>query len=605
MCGFFAIVFDKDREDLGRILYEAGKRLSYRGYDSAGMVTLDSNNRFDLRKDAGEIEELEKRLGFTQMRGKRGIVQLRWATFGFPNQNNSQPHTDCEEKLFGAHNGNIINTKFLREELKSKNHIIKGENDGEIILHLFEEELRKKKPLLKAAYDVYRRLKGDYAYVITERENNHFLAVKQGASLFLGIGDGFHCVSSDLVAILSLTRNIKLLEDGEVVYFTPTLHQIYRIDDTEREIKKRVFVPNFSATEVNKEGYRHFMEKEIEEIPKKAKVLISYLPKAEKIDKIISILKNSERIYMTGAGSSFHALLLGAYYFNQLSGTHVYTSYASEFIERFESQFSKKDVVILVSQSGETKDVKNVLDVIQEKAYIISLVNNIGSTIAVNSKLVLPITSDMEMAVPATKTFINQCISFLYLAMRLGEEKGFLGSKITKREFVNIPYILEEIFLKSRAEMKKVGDYLKKHKDGYILGYGIMYPIALEAALKMKEVVYAHYEGIYSGEFKHGPISRVEEGYPVVFFSSVRDKHFILSHMNEAITRKAKVLTIGADDRELKAHSDYYISIPVHNPYIVPIASIIPFYRIVYDIAVSLGYNPDRPRNISKTITVD
>ncbi len=606
MCGFFAIVFKQERKDLGKILYEAGKRLSYRGYDSAGILTIDGTGVHDLRKDAGEIEELAKKLKFHEMKGKRGIVQLRWATFGFPNSNNSQPHADCEEKIFGAHNGNIINTKFLRQELKKNNHNIRGENDGEVIVHLFEEEYKKNGCILKSAVKVHKRLKGDYAYVITEKHNNHFLAVKQGSSLFLGIGEDFHCVSSDLVAILALTNKVKLIEDGEIVYFTHDKHRIYKIDDIKVPVEKKIFIPNIQPEEINKGSYKHFMEKEIEEIPKRAETLIKYLPKAEKIEKIIKILSEAEKVYFSGAGSSYHALLLGAYYFNLLAGIHVYTAYASEFLSRFGNDFSKKDVVVLVSQSGETKDVKNVLDAIKDKAYVVSIVNNIGSTIAVKSKLVLPIVCELEMAVPATKTFVNQCLAFLYLAIKIGERKKYNPEdKITKRDLLAIPHLLRENIEKAKKEMKHFVEYLKNHNDGYILGYGLQYPISLEAALKMKEVVYAHYEGMYSGEFKHGPISRIENGYPVIFFSSPLEKYFILSHMNEALTRNAKILTIGPEDEEIKAHSDFYFTLTSPNPYIFPLVSIVPFYRLVYELAVHLGYNPDRPRNISKTITVD
>jgi glucosamine--fructose-6-phosphate aminotransferase (isomerizing) len=252
MCGFFAISFSSQRADLGKILYRAGTRLAYRGYDTAGVATISEDGRLDLRKDAGEVEELNEKLGFSQMSGQRGIIQLRWATFGFPNHQNSQPHHDCRRFLVGAHNGNIINTRSLRDELSSNGHILLGENDGEVILHLLEEPFYRSRNLAYAAKEIAARMKGAYAYVTTSLDGDGFVSVKNGSSLFLGVGDGFRCVSSDLIAIIDLTRNVIQLQDEDLVHFTSDSHRIYNIRNIDDPIEREVQTLSITPEEITK-----------------------------------------------------------------------------------------------------------------------------------------------------------------------------------------------------------------------------------------------------------------------------------------------------------------------------------------------------------------
>jgi len=606
MCGFFAISFDMERADLGEILYRAGTRLAYRGYDTAGVATISADGRLDLRKDAGEVEELNERLGFSQMSGQRGIIQLRWATFGFPSRRNSQPHHDCRGILVGAHNGNIINTHSLRTELAEKGHTLLGENDGEVILHLLEEPYYSTGNLSHAAREASSRMKGAYAYVATSLEGSgggsEFVSVKKGSSLFLGVGEGFRCVSSDLVAVLELTRDVLQLQDGELVRFDANSHTLYRLKNIDTPIRRGVQKVFVAPEDITKGDYPHFMLKEIHEIPSKASELIRYLPKAEHTMTVVDKLAQARRVFFVGAGSSHFAGLLGSFYFGRLAKIPVTASFGSEFLEKYPDCVDERDVVLLISQSGETKDIKNVLDAVEHRTQVISLVNNIGSTLAMRSRYVLPIASDLEIAVPATKTYVNQVIALLYLALKIAQTRGNNG--LSGREFLALPHLLQRV-LDDETRVAGFSEALSAWPDAYYLGYGMSYPVVMEGALKMKEITYLHVEGMYSGEFKHGPISRLEENYPVLFVVSAPEKYYILSHVNEVRTRRGKVLTIGPPDEELEAESDIYFRLPEASPILMPILATVPLYMIAYRTAVGKGCNPDRPRNISKTITVD
>jgi glucosamine--fructose-6-phosphate aminotransferase (isomerizing) len=502
----------------------------------------------------------------------------------------------------GAHNGNIINTRSLRDELSSNGHILLGENDGEVILHLLEEPFYRSRNLAYAAKEIAARMKGAYAYVTTSLDGDGFVSVKNGSSLFLGVGDGFRCVSSDLIAIIDLTRNVIQLQDEDLVHFTSDSHRIYNIRNIDDPIEREVQTLSITPEEITKGDYPHFMLKEIHEIPSKAQELIRYLPKAEHTSTVIEKLTSARRVFFVGAGSSHFAGLLGSFYFGRLAKIPVTPSFGSEFLEKYKDCVDERDVVLLISQSGETKDIKNVLDAIQNRTQIISLVNNIGSTLAMRSRYVLPIASDLEIAVPATKTYVNQVIALLYLALKIAQTKGTNG--LSAREFLSLPDMLQTV-LDDEEKIAPFVDSLINWPDAYYLGYGMSYPVVLEGALKMKEITYLHVEGMYSGEFKHGSISRLEEGYPVLFVVSEPEKYYVLSHVNEVRTRKGKVLTIGPPDEELEAESDLYFKLPNAHPVLMPILSTVPLYMIAYRTAVGRGFNPDRPRNISKTITVD
>jgi len=601
MCGFFSIIFEKDNEELGKILTRAGFRLAYRGYDTVGIGYIKENSFAEIRKAPGKIHRVHEDLNFQEISGKRGTIQLRWATYGAPSYENAQPHYDCTKTLIGAHNGNIVNSPFLRENLIKMGHHFNGENDGETLVHLIGEHYHKKHNLKDAIYKAFAELKGDYAFSITALPEDKFYAVKKGSSLFLGVGKGFIAVSSDLVALLDLTKHIVTLNDGELVEFDHKDYKIFNLA-TGEEIKREPIYTEMDIKDAEKGQFPHFMIKEIYEIPEKARNLINFLPEFPLTEKIIDTILESEKKFITGSGTSLHAAILGSFYFSQLAKEIFIPVAASEFGERFGNTLGKKDLLFVVTQSGETKDVKNAMDIFDGAGKTIGLINVLGSTIAMRCDFVVPVLSDLEISVPATKTFVNQSIALLYIASRIAHRKGL---EVPDLDLGELPTLLSKTIEIAEKHKEKIIKVLLPWHDFYVLGFGITFPIALEGALKIKEVVYVHAEGMYSAEFKHGPLSIVEEEYPVIFISTLKDKPMILSHINEVKCRGGKIITIAPQDEELMKESHIFLPLPDSPHYITPILAVIPMQIIAYYMSVHKGIDPDFPKNISKTLTVD
>ncbi len=599
MCGIFGIIFRRDREDLGELLIRAGRRLVYRGYDSVGLATVESNGKIDLRKDVGKLAEVSKRLNFSEMKGKRGIVQLRWATFGMPRKENAQPHIDCTGKLVGAHNGNIINTLSLIEELKRSGHSFRGDNDGEVVVHAVEEGLRKGLSLEKAIMNAKNYLKGDYAWVGGLSGEDKLACVKMGSSLYIGKGDGFTACSSDLPSLMEFTRETIPINDGEFAILEPEKITIFDIN-TGEEIKGREFVIiDQELGFAEKEGFPHFMLKEIKEQGERSKILLDFLFQHPLMEELVSKLLRSRNIFIVGSGSSYHASLAGSKYITRLTGRHAIAAVAGSFIEDYASFLDKLDSFILVSQSGETKDVMRVQNYLIEKGFenIFSIVNVIGSTIQLKSRINIPLLTQLEVSVPATKTFLNQMIIFLFLAMKM--------AKINGKELNQLPEIIKRTLLDKEEEARKISEILIPCKSMHVLGHGLTYPSALEGALKIKETSYTHAEALPSSEFKHGPLAVVEDGYKIIVISTKEDAPLVVSHINEIRCRGGYVITICPENKLLKENSDIIIEIPTENELFVPIVSVIVLQYIAYYLSVGKGVDPDFPRNLSKTVTVD
>ncbi|MGB9823894.1 MAG: glutamine--fructose-6-phosphate transaminase (isomerizing) [Candidatus Hydrothermia bacterium] len=601
MCGFFSIIFSKDNEELGKILTRAGFRLAYRGYDTVGIGYVKENGFSEIRKAPGKIHRVHEDLEFEKIEGKRGTIQLRWATYGAPSYENAQPHFDCHKNLIGAHNGNIVNSPFLRERLINLGHTFKGENDGETLVHVIEEHFSKTEDLKSAILNAYKELKGDYAFSITYVKENKFYAVKKGSSLFLGIGHDFIAVSSDLVALLDITKQIVTLNDGELVEFDEKSYKIYNLN-TGEDVTRSPIYTDMDVKNAEKGNYPHFMIKEINEIPEKARNIINFLPEFDKIEEITDEILKARNKFITGSGTSLHAGILGSFYFSQIAKEIFIPVAASEFGERYGNSLEPDDLLLVVTQSGETKDVKNAMDIFEGYGKTIGLINVLGSSIALRCNHVVPVLSDLEISVPATKTFVNQAIALLYLSYALAKKKGLNPPEIP---FSEIPTLLAKTIEISEKYKTEIIKALIPWHDFYVLGYGITYPIALEGALKIKEVVYVHAEGMYSAEFKHGPLSIVEEEYPVIFISTLKDKNMILSHINEVKCRGGKIITIAPEDQELRKESHIFLPLPDTPHYITPLLAVIPMQIIAYYMSVHKGIDPDFPKNISKTLTVD
>jgi len=607
MCGIFGIVCADKRPDLGELMVRAAHRLSYRGYDSVGMATLTGNGRIDLRKDVGDIAKTNAQLHFDEMSGDRGLLQLRWATFGVPNTINAQPYLSRNGGMVGAHNGNITNDPFIREELQEQGYTFESENDGETLVLLAEKYLAQGMSPEEAYTHVVNDTQGDFAQVFMRSDRREMYASKLGSSLYLGIGDDFICVSSDLPSILEFTRKFVRLENGDLVVFDDKHYRIYRLRE-QKYVERPPITSDIDIEHASKEPFAHFFIKEIHEQVEGTRNLLSIYDSTKVWQDFVDALDSAEHVFISGAGTSYHALLLGTYYYNKIARLPVFPSWASQMLPLYAGSVREHDLIVLVSQSGETKDLMNVHNWTKETriARTFSVVNNIGSTLALHCDGMIPIYSYLEISVPATKTYTNQVLCFLYTAMKLAEKRGIKYEGITRDDLYRVPELIRETIEMSEQPVKKLAPVLLAHPSMHILGHDMTHPVALEGALKMKEVVYNHPEGMYSSEFKHGPLAVVERRYPVLFVSLPENEDLVLSHMNEVICRDGIVVHVGQPSKGYDKISHYKLPIPeVGNPYLNSVLSIIPLQILAYEMSVMLGHNPDQPRNLSKTLTVD
>jgi len=596
MCGIFGII-TKDEQLLGPVLVEAAKRLSYRGYDSVGCATITQNGNIDLRKDVGKVDEVAPRLKFKEMIGSRGITQLRWATFGVPSLANSQPHLDSKGMMVGAHNGNVVNNIELRQQFIREGMIVRSENDGETCVHAVERYINKGFDIIDAIRNAYNDLMGDYSFVIGMVGEEKLFAFKKGSGLVAGITQNATVVSSDLPSILPITQHVLYIHDGEIVILQNDKIELRSVEDGSL-IERDFEIITESMEAAQKGGYAHFMLKEIHEQSRVAQELIHLLDKSPSVLPMVERMSKARNIYLIGCGTSYHACILGSIYMANLAGRPAIPILAPQFISQYGPTLNHDDVGIFVSQSGETKDVLNAFSVAKSKgAQTFGLVNVIGSTLTKTTDLYLPITCGYEISVPATKTYINQVISFLYLALKMGN--------LPTSDLNKLPGLIEQTITSSDEQMLRLENILDTWKDMYCLGYGYTYPIALEGALKLKEVTDIHSEGLLSTEFKHGPLAAVRNGYPIIFISGPEDVPLIVSGINEVACRGARTIVIGEEDSRLQSNASDFITVPRSGAIYNPILSIIPLQLLAYRLSVSRGFDPDYPRNLSKTLTVD
>jgi glucosamine--fructose-6-phosphate aminotransferase (isomerizing) len=603
VCGIFGVVV-RDERPLGDLLLTAGRRLAYRGYDSIGCATLSPSREIDLRKDVGRIDDVDSRLRFSEMTGNRGMVQLRWATFGAPSHENAQPHLDSEGHLVGAHNGNIVNHAALRASFLAEGMIVRGTNDGESCVHAVERYMRRGSALAEAIRRAARDLEGDYAYVIGQRSSGDgkadpcLYAVKQGSGLVAGLGDEGTFVSSDLPSILPFTRRIVRLEDGEMVTLWHDRIELRRIEDGALVTREPEIHTEDMAT-AEKGGYAHFMLKEIHEQPKVAGDLLHLLRVSPHVSPFLDRVRNGRRVYLVACGSSHHACVFGAALLNRWASIPAVAVLAPQFCETLVHTLRAEDVVILVSQSGETKDVLNAHRAARPSgAAILGVLNVIGSALMHASDLYLPLACGYEISVPATKTFLNQALLFLYLAARLAPGPD-------TADWDRLPGLIETTLAAVDAPARRLAERLAPHAESYILGYGLTLATALEGALKLKEITYLHSEALLSSEFKHGPLSAVQDGYPVVFVAAPCDGAMITNHVNEVACRGGRTVVIGAEDDRLRDSVDDFIALPHDADAVVAMLAVLPLQLASYHLSVLRGVDPDFPRNLSKTLTVD
>ena len=475
--------------------------------------------------------------------------------------------------------------------------IVRSENDGESCVHAVERYLKRGHGMIDAIRFAHGDLEGDYSFVMGKVGEECIYALKKGSGLVVGLADDATCVSSDLPSILPITRKILRIFDGEIVTLWADRVEIRNVIDG-KLVNREPEVVEDSMDAVQKGGYDHFMLKEIHEQPTVAAELIHLLQNSPDVEHLVSRMKKARNIFLVGCGTSYHACLAGAVYLSRLAGKVAIPILAPQFTAQYGNSLQPDDVGIFVSQSGETKDVLNAVEVGQKKGIgIFGIVNVIGSTLTLVSETWLPLACGYEISVPATKTFTNQVIVFLYLAYIIGNRDI--------KDLFEIPVLMETTLDLIKTQITPISELIKSWDDLYILGYGLTYPIALEGALKLKEITYAHCEGILSTEFKHGPLSAVKNGYPVIFLAGPEDIPLIVSGINEVTCRGGRAIVIGPEDSRLRGNAQNLITLPDMSPEVFSLMSVLPLQLLSYEVSLARGFDPDFPRNLSKTLTVD
>jgi glucosamine--fructose-6-phosphate aminotransferase (isomerizing) len=610
MCGIVGYI--GGREALP-ILLDGLKRLEYRGYDSAGIALLE-NQTLSITKKIGKVAELEKAFSAGDYRQTIGIGHTRWATHGEPSDINAHPHTDEDGAIALIHNGIIENYAAIRTKLEQAGHVFKSQTDTEALVHLIEEMKRIAGDMETAVRLALRQVDGTYGIaVISIHEPDKMIVARKGSPLILGIGDGEHYVASDAAAIIHHTRNVVYLADGEIAVLTRDSADIKTIDNI--EIEKRIEAITFDLEQIEKGGYDHFMLKEIMEQPEtlrnamRGRVLLDEgNVKLSGLQEVLPVLEKAKRIIITACGTSFHAGLVGEYMLEQFGRIPVDVEYASEFRYR-DPIVDPSDIVFLISQSGETADTLAALrEARQRGASVLGVCNVVGSTIARESEGGVYIHAGPEIGVASTKAFTSQLIVLSLITILIARQRGLSeeAGREMGRALLALPEQVESI-LKNTDQIKTVAHRFKDSSNVLYLGRGYNFPVALEGALKLKEISYIHAEGYPAAEMKHGPIALIDENMPVVFIAP-KDNTYekIISNIHEVKARKGKVIAIvNNDDRTLEGMAEHVIRVPRTLPCFAPILNIIPLQLLAYYIAVMRGCNVDQPRNLAKSVTVE
>jgi len=589
------------------ILHKSLKMLEYRGYDSAGVATVEGG-AIHVKKDAGKIDEIHERMNLDDLPGSIGIAHTRWATHGAPSMVNAHPHLDCSGRIALVHNGVIENFLELREELLDRRHVFKSRTDTEVIVHLVEEAVKSGEDLLRAVMAAARKLRGSYALaVISADEPDKIVLARNESPLAIGIGDGMNFAASDVAAFIEHTRRIIFLDNGEVGYITPTEARVFKLE-TGMEVRKRIVELDWTPEMAMKSGYPHFMLKEIYEQPHSIREALKVQEKY--LDLITEFLDRGRDVFLLAAGTSYNACVAASYMLSKLARLATTPVIASEFIENYGKSIGIDTVILAVSQSGETADVLAAIEHARlSAATILGLTNVVGSTLTRVSRAYILQNSGPEIGVAATKTFTAQLTVLAQLALRLARKRGKLAQyeiDELKEELEKLPELVEEAIKISDEPIKKLAKELKNAGSMFFLGRGISYATALEARLKVMELSYIPCIAYPAGESKHGPISVIEPGYPV-FFIAPEDptRKQVIGNVMEMKARGARIYCVGTEgDEELKENSDWWLGLPKVSEVLSPVVYVIPFQLLAYHLAVEKGYDPDKPRNLAKSVTV-
>jgi glucosamine--fructose-6-phosphate aminotransferase (isomerizing) len=614
MCGIFAYTGDKEAAP---ILLDGLASLEYRGYDSAGIYLPASGGV----KAVGAVNALRGKLP-SKFEGTSGIAHLRWATHGEPTEVNAHPHKDCGGDVWVVHNGIIENHKELRKSLEDAGHTFVSDTDTEVLAHLVEEKLSAqggsssggKKDFEKAALAALNDVRGTYGIALQyKRDPSRIIAARMGAPVVLGLGDGENFIASDASPILRHTRQIVFLEDGEVAVITPESHTILKLDAS--SVERTPTEVDWSAEEAQKQGYEHFMLKEIMEGPE----VIENTMRGRIIEKegraklgglegVADQLREMERIIIVGCGTAYYAGLIGEYMLEEHAGMPVEVELGSEFRYRT-PVLNQKTILLAISQSGETADTLEAIREGKRKgALTLGIVNTVGSTIARETDAGVYNHAGPEIGVASTKAFVSQMTALALLTMFLGRQRAMSAaeSKAISKELKLLPAKIQKI-LDGREAIETLAKKYASARDFLYLGRKYNYPIAFEGALKLKECSYIHAEGCGAGEMKHGPLAMIDENFPTMAIAprdSVYEK--MLSNIQEIKARKGPVIAVATEgDSEIGKLADDVMHVPETIEMLSPILSVVPLQLFAYYFAREKGYDVDRPRNLAKSVTVE
>jgi glutamine---fructose-6-phosphate transaminase (isomerizing) len=609
MCGIIGYIGKKESAP---ILLEGLKRLEYRGYDSAGLSILEKDKMTTV-KAVGKVIELENKIGGKNFSGTVGIAHTRWATHGKPCDRNSHPHNDCSGEISLVHNGIIENYQELKAELVKNGHVFKSETDSEVVAHLIEE-YAKKTDYHDAIFKSLSRIRGTYGLAILNKNYpDEIVVARLGSPLIFGVGKDEFVVASDASAIVRHTDKVVYLEDGEVAFIGRDQFEV--VTTRNKPVKKTVSRLDWDMEQAQKNGYPHFMLKEIFEQPDAVKnAMRGRLSKTDGMARLGGLrdveekLKKLNRIIIISCGTSYNAGLIGEYMIEEYAGIPVEVEYASEFRYR-KPLIDKHTAVIAISQSGETADTLAAIREAKNKgALTLGIVNTVGSTIARETDAGIYNHAGPEIGVASTKAFTSQLSILVLLTVLLGRQRGMslvTGQRVIK-ELEKVPKYIEEI-LDGHKDIRKIAKKYARFSDFLYMGRKYNFAIAMEGALKIKEISYVHAEGYASGEMKHGPIALIDKNFPSVFVAprdSVYEKN--ISGMQEIKARSGKIITIATKgDKEIRKHSDDVIYIPKTLEMLTPLLAVIPLQLMAYYVGVSKGYDVDKPRNLAKSVTVE
>lgn len=612
MCGIVGYIGDKQASD---VIIKGLQRLEYRGYDSAGVAIF--NGQLEIRKGKGKVDNLRKKLKADPINGKVGIGHTRWATHGAPNDVNSHPHTSESGKIALVHNGIIENHTSLKKELKNKGRTFHTETDTEVIAQLIEEIYQDGRELSfqKAVRLALKQIVGTYGLAIVHSETpEQIIIARKGSPLLLGLGDGEMFIASDASPIIEHTKKVVYLDDGEVAIVTKDGYEVKTIDDV--SLTKEVHELAMSVEEIEKSGYPHFMLKEIFEQPnsisdclrgrldvKNHRIQLGGL--VDVMDKLV----NAKRLIIAACGTSWHAGLVGEYLFEHLSKIPVEVEYASEFRYR-EPLINEDDVMLVISQSGETADtLAAVREAKQRGATVLGICNVVGSTIARETDAGVYTHAGPEIGVASTKAFTAQVSVLAMMAIMIGQKRNTIEPEYAERlieELDRIPGKVKQIVEQSDS-IKRMAELFTYAPNFLYLGRTYNFPVALEGALKLKEISYIHAEGYPAAEMKHGPIALIDAMMPVVVIAATdhtNDK--MISNIEEVKARKGRIISItGKDNEEVIDLSEFSCPIPETEDCLTPLLTVIPLQLLSYYIAVNRGCNVDQPRNLAKSVTVE